>query len=187
MVRTFGIGGNIHPINDVRAASVPSVSRQTQSAVVVRSAERECPRLLGLQVAVAELVAGIVIEVGERRHTHRPLGVEIDRTVTAVVHVARQVLVADVCATGEVITERGVVQATQSYRCTEPFVVKSLPGEILDSQPVGTFHEVQHIQVLQIEAVHVGHLSVRVDRVAEVGGVDVLVAQFGANGCCPEP
>ena len=65
--------------------------------------------------------------------------------------------------------------------------MESLLGEVRQVHSVLALDKMQHIQILQFEAIHIRHLTVRIDGVAEIGGVYILVAQFDSYRCRAEP
>ena len=170
----------MHPVDDVRAKPIPGIGCEAQSVAVERAAERGCPRLFGAEVAAAELVAGVVVEVGECGHPYSALGVDIHRTVG-------QILVSYIGATREMMSERGVVVASETQRGAKLAVMKRLLREVCHAEPVGTFHQMQDIQILEIKAVDVRYLAVGTDGVAEIGGMDVVVGEREPERGSAEP
>ena len=90
MERTLGIRRDIYPIDDIlsppivpiggpreRASRPPRRGEEIKFSFI---ADGEQPCFFGFEVAVAKLVAGIIIQVRERRHSERSVGVRIDRT-----------------------------------------------------------------------------------------------------------
>ncbi len=141
---------------------------------VVAGTYGQHPRLLGLEVAVAELVAGVVVQVREGRQAQRTVGVEIDRG-------QGQVFVADVGVARRVMSEAGIVDAAHPQRSRQAIPVESLLGVIVDIDPIAALDQVEHTDIVQQETVLVRDLSGRVDGIAQIGRVHILVTHLDAH------
>ena len=127
-----------------------------------------------MKVAVAELVSGIVIEVGEGRHTQRAVGIGIECTSTTE-------CITDIRSPAQMMTETGVVGAIYADGCGQTCIVERLLRIIVRMETVAPFDQVQYAYFRQGEIRYVRYLSVRIDRVPKIGGVHVLVAQADAQ------
>ena len=176
VVGALGILGGIDPVDDVAAPAIVGVSGDMEKVgprktCLILGTKGEYPGLFGLEVGVAELVSGIVVEVGEGRHTQAAIGVEVHRRFGGV-------LITDIGASAEIIAEHIVPVAIHAESCKEVVPQEGLLDEIVDIQSVLAFNQIQHADFGEREIGHVRHLSCGVDGVAEVGGMDVLVANL---------
>ena len=134
MIGSAGIIRHIHPVDDVASPTMVQFGIEREFADVIERmlvgrSEGCRPRFLGLERGVAELVASIVIEVGERRQAERAVGIGIERNAAAKG-------VTEIGADRPMVDKRGVVYTSGSERGRELPDVKSLLGEIGDVEPI---------------------------------------------------
>ena len=177
--RTLGVFGRIDPVDDVSAKTVVSIGCQMEltrllKIVEVLGAETERPCRFGLEVAVAQLIAGIVIEVGESRQTETTIGGEI--------HLGfRCIFIADIRPTGYVGAVLRTVVTAHANAGSKAIPEESLLCKIIEMEAVLTHFEVEQTKVGKVKIRLIGLLTVGVDGVAEVGRMDIFVSHLQAN------
>ena len=117
MERTLGIRRDIYPIDDILSPPVVPIGGPRERASpapqppkggdVSLIADGEQPCLFGFEVAVAELVAGIIIQIRERRHSEGTVSIHIDRT-------GFFKLITDVRSAAQMMPELRVVRAVNA-------------------------------------------------------------------------
>ena len=82
------------------------------------------------------------------------------------------------------MTELRVIRAVDSDRCRQSGVIESLLRIVIRMKSVAAFDKIQHPHISQRKIRHIGHLSVRIDGVSEVGGMYVFVAHTEPERGC---
>lgn len=79
------------------------------------------------------------------------------------------------------MAELRVIGAVYADGSGETCVVERLLGVVVGMKPVTALDEIQHAHFGQWKTRHIGHLSVRIDRVTKVGRVHILVSYTHAE------
>ena len=134
VIGALGIRGDIDPIDDIASPTMVQFGIESERTGLVKRllicrAERCRPCFLRHQIRITELVAGIVIEVGESRHAQRTVGICIERY-------AAVKGIAEIGSYRPMMGERGVVDAACCEGGRETLHMEGLLREIMDVQPV---------------------------------------------------
>ncbi len=82
--------------------------------------------------------------------------------------------------------EAGVVDAAHAHRSGEAIPIEGLLGVIVDIDAIAAPHKVEHAHIAEGEIGYIRDLSGRIDGVAEIGGMHILVAHLEPHGGRPD-